>query len=78
MMFGLYTNNMKRSKLKELFYGFIVNHRTKEIHSVSEVKSNCNINLMTRAEYCSKRRAKNYLLNGYNGCSKCFKSEDKG
>lgn len=69
---------MKRSKFKELFFGFIVNHRTKEIHRVSESKTDCRIHLMTRAEYCSKRRADGYLLNGYNGCSKCYKSEDKG
>lgn len=71
---------MTRNKFKEgwLGYKYIVNHRTKEIHSVKEVTSKCRIASLTRAEYIRKGKMESYMKAGYNGCSKCFKDKDNG
>lgn len=71
---------MVRSNFKEnwLGYKYIVNHRTKEIHSVKDITSKCRIASLTRAEYITRCGMKKYLAMGYNGCSKCFKDKDNG
>ena len=70
---------MKRNKILEwLGFRFIVNHNSGEVHRVDNLQTNCNIEAMTNAGYCTKFRVKKlYKRNEkYNGCAKCNKSED--
>lgn len=63
---------MKRSKFKELFCGYIINHRKKEIHKVSKLSIGCHIGLLKRAEYSTYTRTKRFIKQGYNLCPKCY------
>lgn len=70
---------MKRNRLKEFFgYKFIVNSKTKEIHRVKVLQSNCRIECLRNGYYTTKRRANKLLNDGFNGCRYCFKEEDRG
>jgi len=68
--------------LMDLFgYGYVVNHRSREIHKLSDKSSNCKLELIAdhNREYISKSRALK-LINkmGYNGCRWCWDEQDKG
>lgn len=66
-----------------LFFGFgyLVNHRSREIHRISNRKSNCKLEYISskNSEYVTFKRAM-YLIakRGYNGCRWCWKVADKG
>ena len=54
-------------------FGYLVNHNEKEIHDLSNKHVNCHTDLMTNKEYAGKRRVRELLSNGYNGCAFCNK-----
>lgn len=69
---------MKRNKFKELFFPFISNERTKEVHRVKHLAPNCRIHLLKNGKYRSRRKAKKLFDSGYNGCRWCLKEKDNG
>lgn len=61
--------------------GYLVNHRSKEIHRVYFKHKNCKTEVMTdnNSEFVSHRRAINLIRkHGYNGCRWCWPVADKG
>lgn len=67
-----------RNRFLELFFGYIANHNTKEIHRVKTLTKNCFVAQMSKAGYCNRYRVNRLLKKGYNGCRHCFKEEDNG
>jgi hypothetical protein len=71
---------------KEIFMsfigmGYVVNHRSREIHNISEKHRNCHIELIAdqNKEYVSKGRAIQLIKkSGYNGCRWCWNPMDNG
>jgi len=64
-----------------LGFGYLVNHRSKEIHQLNEKHKNCKIHLITKhnREYVSRRKALRLIKeDGYNGCRWCWDDADKG
>lgn len=72
---------MKRSKLLEwIGFRYILNHnpKSKEIHRVSDLKTNCNVDIMASAGYhtwISQLIARKMF--GYDGCHKCNRKYHK-
>lgn len=64
---------MKRNKWLERFgFRYILNHTSKEIHRVSELKIMCRVHLMTNAGYHTKlSQFVARKFKGYDGCCKC-------
>lgn len=66
---------MKRNNLLErIGFRYILNHNSKEIHRVADLKTNCNVDLMVSAGYHTK--LSQFIarkLFGYDGCQKCNK-----
>lgn len=61
--------------------GYVVNHRSREIHKISEKHRNCHLDLIAdqNREYCCKKHAKHLIKDcGYNGCRWCWNPMDNG
>lgn len=69
---------MKRSKLREFFFPYISNERSKEVHRVSTLTPQCRIDLLANGKYRTRRKVKKLLKAGYNGCRWCFGEKDNG
>lgn len=72
---------MKRNKFIEKLFGYkyIANlsPRSKEIHNLSNLKSQCSIKLIKKGKYLTKKQCIKYFLEkGFNGCKHCYKSID--
>lgn len=65
---------LRRAKLKFFGFKYIVNNHTNEIHVVSNMKTNCHLDLMTNATYV--KSSEELLKNGYNGCRWCYSETD--
>ena len=62
-------------------FGYVVNHRSREIHKLSEKTSNCKLDLVAKhnREYVSRSRALVLIAKmGYNGCRWCWSARDQG
>ena len=59
-------------------YGYVVNIGTGEIHRLKNKLTSCRIEMITKKIYVSKKIALQLFQKGFNGCSKCFKTEDNG
>jgi len=62
-------------------FGYLVNHRSKEIHRISEKRHNCHIELISskNSEYVTRRAALRMIKKyKYNGCRWCWDEQDKG
>ncbi|HAQ19618.1 MAG TPA: hypothetical protein DCR40_10365 [Prolixibacteraceae bacterium] len=62
-------------------FGYLVNHRSKEIHRVTEKHRNCHLNHISgkTSEHITKRKALKLIKNnGYNGCRWCWPEADAG
>lgn len=66
--------SLRRARLKLIGYKYIVNNNTKEIHVVSNMKTNCHLDLMTNFKYV--KSSKELLDNGFNGCRWCYNETD--
>jgi hypothetical protein len=72
--------------LKQMFlittgFGYLVNHRSKEIHRLSEKHRNCHLDIISpkNSEHVTKRTAINLIKKkGYNGCRWCMQEIDLG
>ena len=72
--------------LKEIWmmfwgFGYLVNHRSREIHRIKDKRSNCKIQYMSKnnSEYVTLTKAKQLIETyRYNGCRWCWKIQDKG
>lgn len=70
----------------ELWYifwglGYRVNHRSKEIHKLSNKQHNCKHEFMSKktSEYVGREKALRLIKEkGYNGCRWCWPRADKG
>lgn len=60
----------------ELFFGYIINHQTKEIHKIKNVSNRCGLINCTNIRYGNWVYIQILLLLGYNGCYHCFKSKN--
>lgn len=71
---------------KEIFliffgFGYVVNHRSREVHRISEKHHNCQLHLIAKKnrEYVSKKTARHLIKDcGYNGCRWCWNPMDNG
>jgi hypothetical protein len=68
----------RRSRLWELFFPFITNERSKEVHRVKTLSPNCHIDIMANGKYRTRRKVRKLLADGYNGCRWCFNEKDNG
>jgi len=62
-------------------FGYLVNHKTKEIHRINDKHHNCQLDLISKktSEYVTRRTAKRLIkTRGYNGCRWCWDEQDKG
>lgn len=62
-------------------FGYLANHRSKEIHRLYFKHQNCHIELISdkNSEYITKRQAKRLIKKyGYNGCRWCWPVQDIG
>ena len=60
-------------------FTYLVNLGTKEIHDLSNGKTSCRTNSITKKKYVTKKRMlKMCASKKYNGCSKCNKQLDRG
>lgn len=62
-------------------FGYLVNHRNKEIHRVNEKRHNCHLERISSktSEYVTRRTAIRLIkTRGYNGCRWCWEEQDKG
>jgi len=62
-------------------FGYLVNHRSKEIHRINNKHVNCHIDLISdkNSEYVTRRTAMKYIKKyKYNGCRWCWKNADLG
>lgn len=59
-------------KLFTQLFGFkyVINRNTNEIHKLSNLKTNCHVELMTNK--MKVKNSKEWLKNGYNGCRWCY------
>lgn len=72
--------------IKEMFliffgFGYLVNHRSKEIHRLYFKHTNCHIEIMSSktSEHVTHRTALRLIKKyGYNGCRWCWPVQDKG
>lgn len=72
--------------IKEIFliffgFGYMVNHRSKEVHRMSMKHKNCQLDTISKnhSEYVTKSTAKRLIKKfGYNGCRWCWPVADKG
>lgn len=61
--------------------GYVVNHRSREIHRISDKHRNCHLGIISKknSEHVSKREAMKLIKEkGYNGCRWCNEETDKG
>jgi len=63
-----------KSRLKVLGYKYVVNNHTDEIHKLSNIKTNCHLELMTDINYV--KSSEELLKDGYNGCRWCYNETD--
>ena len=62
-------------------FGYLVNHRSREIHRVAEKHTNCKLHLISKnnSEYVTRSRAMKLIKTyHYNGCRWCWEDQDKG
>lgn len=62
-------------------FGYLVNHRSREVHRVSDKHRNCHLDLIAKQnrEYVTKKTAKHLVKYcGYNGCRWCWDERDMG
>jgi len=74
-------NQLTLKEVFLIFFGYLVNHRSKEIHRINEKHKNCKLHLISdhNSEYVTHRRALKLIKNcGYNGCRWCWEDADKG
>lgn len=62
--------SIKNLFTKLLGFKFVINNNTSEIHKLSNLKTNCHVDLMTNKTYVKK--SEELLKNGYNGCRWCY------
>ena len=64
---------MERNSLLEMLgFRYILNHNSKEIHRVADLKTNCGVHIMSNAGYHTKfSQFIAIKLFGYDGCAKC-------
>lgn len=68
---------MRNYFLEALGFGYIINHPTKEIHKVKNLKGNCKTYLIKDIRYGNGLYV--FILIKffeYNGCYHCFKSQN--
>lgn len=61
--------------------GYLVNHRSREIHDISKKRTNCKLEFISakNSEYVTRRKAMQLIKKyKYNGCRWCWPAEDKG
>jgi hypothetical protein len=64
-----------------LGFGYLVNHRSREVHRVMEKHHNCHLDLIAEQnrEYVTRKKAKRLIKDcGYNGCRWCWNPMDNG
>lgn len=62
-------------------FGYLVNHRSREIHHISNRQKNCKLEFISdkNKEYVTKKKAILLIKKfNYNGCRWCWKIQDKG
>lgn len=65
--------------LRNLFgFTYIANSHTKEIHDSKNESRNCNLALISKKHFVTKRKSYKLMKNGYNGCRWCMKEFDRG
>jgi hypothetical protein len=71
---------MKRDNFLEAAgFNYIANHRTKEIHRVSRLHTNCKIYVLRNAGYCTWVWVQVLMrVFGYDGCRWCYGERNSG
>jgi hypothetical protein len=60
--------------IKVFGFKYVINHNTSEIHKLSNLKTNCHVELMANKMYV--RNSEEWLKNGFNGCRWCYSDEN--
>jgi hypothetical protein len=55
-------------------FKYVINRNTSEIHKLSNIKTNCHVELMTNKMMI--KNSEEWLKNGYNGCRWCYNEAD--